>query len=108
MAAFSSPPVSRRRCLRYSTPAWALSIAEDGSSGRVARLPCTHDHVPGITCITPRALAGETIPLLNPLSCHAIAAASDGDTPSDAATFWMSEAPRRVGLGSGAACGTTV
>ena len=31
-----------------------------------------------MTCITPRALASETIELLKPLSCQAIAAASDG------------------------------
>src|SRR4051794_41972756 len=60
-----------------------------------------------MTCITPRALAEDTMPLLNPLSCHAIAAASEGETPLAAATDWMSEAPTRAGVGSGAAAGTT-
>ena len=40
----------------------------------------------GITCMTPRALAEETIPLLKPLSCHAIAAASEDGTPCCAAS----------------------
>ena len=47
------------------------------------------------------------MPLLNPLSCHAIAAASDGETPCWDATDWMSPAPRRVGVGAGPAAGTT-
>ena len=46
-----------------------------------------------MTCITPRALAPETIALLNPLSCHAIAAASEGETPYCAATACTSAAP---------------
>jgi hypothetical protein len=70
-------------------------------------LRSTKSHVPGITCITPRALAEETMPLLKPLSCQAIAAASDGDTPCWEATDWMSAAPTRVGVGAGAAAGTT-
>ena len=45
------------------------------------RLPWTQSHVPGITCMTPRALALETIALLKPLSCQPIAAASE---PGDA------------------------
>ena len=57
--------------------------------------------------MTPRALAEETIPLLNPLSCHAIAVASDGETPCWEATDWMSPAPRRVCVGAGPASGTT-
>src|SRR4051794_23029253 len=61
-----------------------------------------------MTCITPRALAGETIELLKPLSCQAIAAASEGETPLAEATDWTSVAPSRVGVGSGAAVGTTV
>src|SRR5687767_2931535 len=61
-----------------------------------------------MTCMTPRALAEETIPLLKPLSCHAIAVASDGETPCCAATDWTSPAPRRVAVGTGAAFGTTV
>ncbi len=63
--------------------------------------------MPGITCITPRALAEETIALLKPLSCHAIAAASEGETPYCAATACTSAAPRRVAVGAGSACGTT-
>ena len=64
--------------------------------------------MPGITCITPRAFALETAALLKPLSCHAIAAASEGETPCRDATLCTSEAATRVGLGWGAACGTTV
>src|SRR5919202_414128 len=58
--------------------------------------------------MTPRALAADTIALLKPLSCHAIAAASAGDTPLTAATWRIVEAPRRVGVGCGGAAGTTV
>src|ERR1700742_2967539 len=61
-----------------------------------------------MTCITPRALAEETIALLKPLSCHAIADASEGETPLAEATEATSDAPTRVEGGSGAACGTTV
>ena len=61
-----------------------------------------------MTCMTPRALALETIALLKPLSCQAIAVASEGETPWAAATDWTSAAPTRVAVGSGAACGTTV
>src|SRR4051794_28856790 len=57
--------------------------------------------------MTPRALAEETMRLLKPLSCHAIAAASEGETPCAAAADWMSAAPTRAGVGSGAAAGTT-
>ena len=53
---------------------------EDGSSGR-RRFCSTQSHVPGMTCITPRALAEDTTPLLKPLSCHAMAEASEPDTP---------------------------
>src|SRR5215211_1312157 len=49
-----------------------------------------------MTCITPRALAADTIALLNPLSCQAIAA-----------TDWISPAPTNAGVGSGSAAGTT-
>src|SRR5690242_4280638 len=59
-----------------------------------------------MTCITPRALAEETMALLKPLSCQAIAAARDGETPFWAATDCTSEAPTRVAVGSGAAAGT--
>src|SRR3954451_6396202 len=61
-----------------------------------------------MTCITPRALALETIRLLKPLSCQAIAVASEAGTPLAAATDRTSEAPTRVAVGSGAAGGTTV
>src|SRR5215218_6599874 len=60
-----------------------------------------------MTCITPRALAAETIELLKPLSCQAIAAASEGETPYCAATDCTSPAPTRAGVGSGSAAGTT-
>src|SRR4051794_447324 len=60
-----------------------------------------------MTCMTPRALAEETIALLKPLSCQAIAVARDGGTPLAAATDWTSEAPTRAALGSGAAAGMT-
>src|SRR4051794_26633394 len=66
----------------------------------------TQSHVPGRTCMTPRALALETIALLNPLSCHAIAEASEAGTPLRLATIAMSAAVTRPGVGSGAA-GTT-
>src|SRR5690242_2645171 len=61
-----------------------------------------------MTCMTPRALAEETIALLKPLSCQAIAVASEGETPWAAATDWTSAAPTRDAVGSGAAAGTTV
>src|SRR3954451_22072334 len=61
-----------------------------------------------MTCITPRALAEETIELLKPLSCHAIALASEGETPCAAATDWTSVAPTRVAVGPGAPTGTTL
>src|SRR5215207_3446262 len=57
--------------------------------------------------MTPRAFADETIELLKPLSCHAIAAASEGATPYWAATDWMSPAPTLAGVGTGSAAGTT-
>ena len=57
--------------------------------------------------MTPRALAEETIALLKPLSCHAIAAASEGETPYWEATDWMSAAPTVAAVGAGSACGTT-
>src|SRR3954449_5890274 len=61
-----------------------------------------------MTCMTPRALAEETMPLLKPLSCQAIAVASEGETPWAAATDCTSEAPTRVLVGSGAAAGMTL
>src|SRR5688572_21984305 len=45
--------------------------------------------------------------LLKPLSCHAIAAASEGETPCCEATDWMSPAPTCVAVGTGSAAGTT-
>src|ERR671933_749675 len=78
-------------------------MAELGSSARPARFCSTNCHVPGVTCMTPRALAPETIELLNPLSCQATAAASEGETPLAAATCWICEALNRVGWGAGAA-----
>ena len=41
-----------------------------------------------MTCITPRALALETMALLKPLSCQPIAAASEPGTPCSAA-IWL-------------------
>src|SRR4051812_36908602 len=57
--------------------------------------------------MTPRALAADTIALLKPLSCHAMAAASEGETPCSAATRCTSDALSRAGVGSGAAGATT-
>ncbi len=61
-----------------------------------------------MTCMTPRALAGEIIALLNPLSCHAMAAASDDGAPDCAASVPTCPALRRPGEAIGAACGTIV
>ena len=58
-------------------------------------------------CITPRALAAETIALLNPLSCQAIAVASDPGTPWLAAIEAISPALSRPGTGFGEACGAS-
>src|SRR3954453_18333928 len=77
-----------------------------GSSWRSARFFWTQSHVPGSTCITPRALALETIALLKPLSCHAIAEASEAGTPLRLGTLAMSDALTRPGVGAGGA-GTT-
>ena len=88
------------------TPACTLSVAELGSSWR-PDCCSIHSHVPGRICITPRALADETTPFWNPLSCHATAAASDGDTPWPDATVPMSSAVTWTGVGFGAAAGTT-
>src|SRR3954467_14531461 len=82
-------------------------MALPGFSWRLARFCWTHSHVPGSTCMTPRALALETIALLKPLSCHAIAEASEAGTPLRPATMAMSEALTRPGVGAGGA-GTTV
>src|SRR4051794_41982382 len=45
--------------------------------------------------------------LLKPLSCQAIAAASEPGTPFSSAMAWISEEVRRPGVGSGSAAGTT-
>src|SRR3954452_6295236 len=103
-----SPPLSRSRRPRYSTPAPTLSIALLGLSWRSARFFCTQSHVPGVTCITPRALALETLALLKPLSCQPIAVASEGETPTPAAMEPMSVDVTRSGVGLGDAIGTCV
>ncbi len=82
-----SPPVSRRSWPRYSTPALTLSVAEFSLSGPEERLPLIQVQVPGRICITPRALASETMELSKPLSCHATAAASEPGTPWSAAIW---------------------
>ena len=58
-------------------------------------------------CITPRAFALETAPLLKPLSCQAIACASDEETPSSDATWPICEPLTWLAVGLGAATGTT-
>ena len=70
-----------------STPPRTLSAADAGASGGppVSSVCWIHSHVPGRICITPRASALETRSLLKPLSCQAIASASDGGTPLAAA-----------------------
>ena len=59
-----------------------------------------------MTCITPRALVLDTIALLNPLSCHPMAAASEPGTPCSPAMRWMSAALTRPAAGAGAAGAT--
>src|SRR3954467_14537394 len=73
------------RSARYREPARTLSSADDGSRRVRARFACTHCHVPGRICMTPRALAPDSIALLLPLSCQAIAAASEPGAPCWAA-----------------------
>src|SRR3954462_14159874 len=90
---------------RKSTPAPTLSIGEAGSRWRLARFVCTHSHVPGITCMTPRALEAETIALLKPLSCQATAAARSAGTPLRVATALMSAAVTRPDVATGVAAG---
>src|SRR3954462_13607069 len=93
----------------YSTPPRTLSIAEFGLSGLLpARLRFTQSQVPGMICITPRALALDTIELLKPDSCHAIALAMLAGTPCSAATWAISAELTRSGVGLGAAAGTIV
>src|SRR4051812_8236388 len=60
-----------------------------------------------MTCITPRALALETIELLKPDSCQAIAEASEPGTPLRPATVAMSADETRPGVGAGLAAVTT-
>src|SRR4051794_12988769 len=103
-----SPFVWRRRSARYSEPARTLSAGDDGSSRVRARFACTHCHVPGRICITPRALAPDSIALLLPLSCQAIAAASDPGAPCWAAIEPTSPEERRPGDAAGGAAGAIV
>src|SRR3954453_803035 len=107
-ASAGSRLVSRSRCARYSAPARTLSVAEAGSRRAPARLDCTQLHVPGMICMIPRALAAEIIALLKPLSCQAIAAASDDGTPCCAASEPTCVASRRPTDATGEACGTIV
>src|SRR5436190_21653340 len=59
-------------------------------------------------CMTPRALALETIALLKPDSCQAIALAMLAGTPCSAAICAICAELTRSFVGLGAACGTTV
>src|SRR3954465_5627922 len=84
-------------------------MAEFGFSGLpFVRLRFTQSQVPGMICMTPRAFALETIELLKPDSCHAIAFARPAGTPCSAATCAIWAELRRSGVGFGAAAGTTV
>src|SRR4051794_11811205 len=58
--------------------------------------------------MTPRAFAPESLPLLKPLSCHAIAVASDPGAPCCAAIEPICDAVRRPGDAAGGADGTMV
>ena len=58
--------------------------------------------------MTPRAFAPESIALLKPLSCHAIAVASELGAPCCAAIEPIWPALRRAGVASGGAEGTIV
>ena len=60
-----------------------------------------------MTCITPRALAVETAALSKPLSCQAIAAASEAGAPCSAASCLTRSAVRMPGVATGEAAGTT-
>src|SRR4051794_23934504 len=59
-------------------------------------------------CMTPRAFALETIELLKPDSCQAIAEARPAGTPCSAAIWAICDELTRSGVGLGAAAGTTV
>src|SRR3954453_9278334 len=96
------------RLARESEPARTLSGADDGSRCVRARFAWTHCHVPGRICMTPRALAPESIALLKPLSCHAIAVARDPGARCCAACEPICDAVRRPGVASGGAAGTIV
>src|SRR3954454_24156100 len=104
----ASPFVWRMRSARYSEPARTLSSADDGSRRVRARFACTHCHVPGRICITPRALAPDSIALLLPLSCQAIAAASEPGAPCCTAIEPTWPDVRRPGEAAGGAAGTIV
>src|SRR3954452_20528862 len=58
--------------------------------------------------MTPRAFAPESLALLKPLSCHAIAVASDPGAPCWVAIEPICDALRRPGDAAGGAAGTTV
>src|SRR3954451_13824645 len=58
--------------------------------------------------MTPRAFAPESLPFLKPLSCHAIAVASDPGAPCWAAIEPICDAVRRPGDAAGGADGTMV
>src|SRR3954453_12081368 len=108
MALFWSPPKSLSSWRRYRTPPRTLSIAEFGFSGfGPARVWFTQSQVPGMICITPRALALDTIALLSPDSCHAIALARPAGTPWAAAISAICDEVTRSGVGLGAASATT-
>src|SRR4051794_5385277 len=96
------------RSARYSEPARTLSSADDGSRCVRERFACTHCHVPGRICMMPRALAPDSIALLLPLSCQAIAAASEPGAPCCAAIEPTWPDVRRPGEAAGGAAGTIV
>ncbi len=89
-------------------PARTLSWADAGLSCDEARFCCTQSQVPGITCMTPRALADDTAALLKPLSCQAIADASDPGTPFWPAIWLISADDVCVAVGCGPPCGIAV
>src|SRR6185312_4283958 len=90
-----------------STPPRTLSAADAGArGGPPASSECwIQSQVPGRICITPRASALETRSLLNPLSCQAIAAASEAGTPFAAAIEPTCGAVTRSGVGYGGSVG---
>src|SRR3954467_9470229 len=96
------------RSARYSEPARTLSSADDGSRCVRERFACTHCHVPGRICMMPRALAPDSIALLLPLSCQAIAAASEPGAPCCAAIEPTWPDVRRPGEAAGGAAGAIV